>query len=275
MGLLERYKKPGGFVQLLGLLETCTPQKRDKFLSMIREESPIWEAELRLKILSVDRIFTWPIGALTELLSRLQNLTIAVLYSSFEAERQGEMAAILNFEQNKHLKLIIQDRKFSLSEVNVSMEKLLIETRSLITQGIIRLDKIDPELEIYAEIEDHLNANKAVDSISQKETDLNKSLKPTGLDKLVINQVGNSEVRSSKVGNSQLSNSQIGSSKTDNTQAASNQAGNTQIGSSDKQLQDELKKTKEKMQSLIQENLTLKREHDILKDKLERIKKIA
>ena len=59
MGMLDRYKKKGGFIQLLNLIETTASPKAEKFLKMIGEESPAWEAEIKKKVLSIDRLATW------------------------------------------------------------------------------------------------------------------------------------------------------------------------------------------------------------------------
>ena len=40
MSMIDRYKKKGGFLQLLNLLETTGGEKREKFLKMIAEENP-------------------------------------------------------------------------------------------------------------------------------------------------------------------------------------------------------------------------------------------
>ena len=44
--MIDRYKKKGGFIQLLNLLETSSKAKQDQFLGLISQESKIWESEL-------------------------------------------------------------------------------------------------------------------------------------------------------------------------------------------------------------------------------------
>jgi hypothetical protein len=247
MGLLERYKKSGGFVQLLCLLETCTPQKREKFLSMIKEENPTWETALRPRILSVDRIFTWSPVVLTEILTRMQVINIAVMMSGFDENRQGQMSGILNFSQHKQVKTLLENKKFTLAEVNISIEKFLTEARSLISQGIIKLEKIDPELEVPFDIEDKLNTASMIKLMNSQNPssrgedkcydgeDFRMPMAPPSLELLLQPQ------------------------ETDNH----------------KDLLIELTKLKEKVQILTQENFMLKHENDVLQDKLERIRKIA
>lgn len=59
MGMLDRYKKKGGFVQLLQLIETSPSKKQEQFLGLIAEESPAWEDTLRKKILTIDKVYSW------------------------------------------------------------------------------------------------------------------------------------------------------------------------------------------------------------------------
>ncbi|RYZ83809.1 MAG: hypothetical protein EOP04_19245 [Proteobacteria bacterium] len=74
--MLDRYKKKGGFSQLLNLIETSGGRKQEQFLGLIAQENPAWERELKSKILTVDRIFSWPEDVMSEVLSRIQPLTL-------------------------------------------------------------------------------------------------------------------------------------------------------------------------------------------------------
>jgi hypothetical protein len=299
MGLLERYKKAGGFVQLLQLLETCTPQKRDKFLSMIREENQHWEAALRPRILTVDRIFTWSPVILTEILTRLQTINIAVLYSSFDEKRRNQMNSILNFNQHKQVKQLVEDKKFSLSEVNISMEKFLVETRSLINLGVIKLDRIDPELEVPTDIEEKLNTAQLLKSVAgnapfaipsqpvymsqEKKYEIaSEAYQPPPVVSLAkVNlTVGPTKVAVA------ISESRIVEAGYDGNDVRMpfeppslenllSKAESVKEKEKEKELIEELKKFKEQVQVLNQENLMLRHEVDVLRDKLERIKKIA
>jgi flagellar motor switch protein FliG len=59
MSSISRYKKAGGFIQLVSLIETFGAPKREKFIEMIDAESPVWAKALRDKMLSIERIFSW------------------------------------------------------------------------------------------------------------------------------------------------------------------------------------------------------------------------
>lgn len=268
MGLLERYKKSGGFVQLLTLLETCTPQKRDKFLSMIKEENSAWEDALRPRILTVDRIFMWSSVVLTEIVTRLQALTIAALYSAFDEERRNQMNSILNFNQHRQVKQYVAEKKFTAADFNIGMEKFLIETRGLINQGVIKLDKVDPELEVPDDIEEQLNAHHSHKSVSTSG--------PIAPSAPSISPAKDASVKSnviplSKIPEVSYDNEMQGMSSLKDIDKKSVKPEPT----NEKELQNEVLRLKEKVHLLTQENLTLKSEIDNLKDKIERIRKIA
>jgi len=49
MSSIQRYKKPGGFLQLLSLIETFGGQKREKFIEMVDAESHVWRRPCAIK----------------------------------------------------------------------------------------------------------------------------------------------------------------------------------------------------------------------------------
>jgi flagellar motor switch protein FliG len=77
MGMLDRYKKKGGFFQLLQLLETSPTTKREQFLTLIAGESPVWEEALRKRILTITRVYSWEGQYLVEIFTRVHPTTLA------------------------------------------------------------------------------------------------------------------------------------------------------------------------------------------------------
>jgi hypothetical protein len=252
MSLLERYKKSGGFLQLLNLLETCSQQKRDKFLSMIKEENPIWEAALRPRILNIDRVFNWTPAILGEILTRLQSIHIAGLYSTSDKERQNLIMNSLSFSQNNQVKQFLDVQKFTSAEVGVSIEKFLNETRSLIGQGVIKLDKIDPEMEVPKNFEEKLSE--------------------------IQNQVLSKEISKSSLISLQKKSDSI--KVKSEVETGSHSLGSVKLVLKDnslveKETQMEIDRLKEKIHILTQENFVLKNENEILKGMIDRSKKTA
>lgn len=156
MGMLDRYKKKGGFTQLLQLIETSGKQKQEQFLGIVAQESPTWEAELRSKMLTLEKILTWNPTYLAEIFSRIQILTLA---SAFQGSDQAKIdivfAAISSTEQRK-FQMTIQEINPTPAEKATSQMKILGETRALIAQNIIKMEKLDPQLLIPENIEEKL-----------------------------------------------------------------------------------------------------------------------
>ena len=96
MGMIDRYKKAGGFLQLLNLIETCGPAKQEKFLTIVNGESQYWSAAIQQKMLNMDRILAWPEDTLTDIFKQIQELTLATALHGFEQEMQDQIFAIFS-----------------------------------------------------------------------------------------------------------------------------------------------------------------------------------
>ncbi len=239
MGMLERYKKTGGFVQLLSLIETCGPQKKEKFLAMIKEENSAWENALRQKVLTVEKIMSWPPAALAEVTSRCQILSLTGVYLSADSKQQELIYKSCPFGVQKKIKDMIDTKKFTPAEISTSVEKFLTETRALITQNILKMDKIDPSMEIFDDMEEKLNTYQILNSVSPAPTSINNL--------------------ESNIGDHNSLYSNI----------------NLQMSAKPSVTSEEVSSLKIKIHQLMAENSELKQEISIYRDKLERIKKIA
>lgn len=157
MSVLDRYKKPGGFIQLLTLLETCGAAKKEKFLQMIYDESQDWFNALKTRILTIEIVISWPQEFLTELTTRTQPITLAAIAKGpFSSEQIQKLQQGLSHGQLAKLRELSENKNFSPNEINSSIEKFLGEVRTHIHHGVIKLDKFAPELSVPNEIEDIL-----------------------------------------------------------------------------------------------------------------------
>lgn len=180
--MLDRYKKKGGFAQLLQLLETSPVAKREQFLTLIAGESPAWEEALRKKMLTINRIYSWDSKYLVEVFSRVPPLTLASALKGNPADQVENLLSCLPPISRRKIVDLMEDTNVTAAEQSTSIAKLLSEVRGFISMGIVRLDKVDPELLIAENIEDSLNMGGA--SVSQVELDLAakgelKSVNPT------------------------------------------------------------------------------------------------
>lgn len=157
MGMLDRYKKKNGFVQLLTLIETSGNKKQEQFLGLINQESPAWEQELRKKMLNVERIFRWPQDVMSEVLSRLQPLTLCVSLHGRSTEEVDRILAPLPPITKRKLTDQIAELNPNAAEKATCEMKLITEVRAIVASGYIKLEKFDADLFIEENIEERLN----------------------------------------------------------------------------------------------------------------------
>lgn len=168
MSMIERYRKPGGFVQLLNLIETTGKDKQEKFLKMIAEESPIWETEVRKRLLTIDKVLSWNPTYLAEIFPRIQTIQLAMIAGGLTPEKLEVFMHVLNFKERKQVEDTLKDKKPSPGEVTSGIMKLFAEIRKMESEGSLKFDKFDPDMVIPEDIEEKLGRGFAI-HISPKE----------------------------------------------------------------------------------------------------------
>lgn len=156
MGMLDRYKKSGGFLQILSLIETCGPQKQEKFLKIIDEEDPRWAEAIRKKMLSVERILTWSNDTLAEIAGTLQVLTLATALHGLTEKQAEKLLKTFPHSKKRQIEELKSEKEGTPGEVSAAYMKIIVEVRNMVSQGYLRLDKVDSELAIEEDIEDLL-----------------------------------------------------------------------------------------------------------------------
>lgn len=171
MGMLDRYKKKGGFSQLLQLLETSPVAKREQFLTLIAEESPAWEEALRKRALTLSRVYSWDAQYLVEIFSRVPPLTLAVTLHGNTPEQIESLLSCLPPISKRKIIDMISEANPTAAEKSTTVSKFLSEIRGYIGQGLLRLEKIDPELHVPENIEENLSMSR-LSIITPKELEL-------------------------------------------------------------------------------------------------------
>jgi hypothetical protein len=242
MGMLDRYKKKGGFVQLLVLLETSPKQKQENFLNLIAQENSSWEKALKSKMLNFEKIISWPIEHRCEVFSRVQPLTVAVAIFNLSPEKREQCLEGLGTGEKKKIYQSLLEVKPTQAEINTCIYKIINETRTLISSNILKLEKFDLELAIAENIEESLSSMA-----------LQKSLK-----EMLPGANASSDSNSSAPTELRF---ELPSSEAKSDGGGSNK--------------DELEFLRKKVNQLTSEHTSLKHEIAVLRNKLEQIKKIA
>ncbi len=224
MGMVDRYKKSGGFVQLIQVIETCNVKKREQFMTIINEENPEWADALNQKCLSFDKIISWKAEVILDIIASVNMLSFSASLKSLNPEQLESFLQKLSHQDRKKFELSMKESNPNPNEISASVTKVISETRALFVQGSLKADKIDPQLIIPDGFESTLEKNEQ-----------------------------------SRQSGSVLSFE--GPSPTSNASNANSSA--------------EIDKMQKKLVLLSREVQTLKSENQVMKDKLEKIKKIA
>lgn len=156
MSVIGRYKKKGGFIQLLELIETSGVSKQEKFLSLIEAESPVWAKTIREKMLTVDKILSASDEVMKEIFSDLRDLTLATASFGFGEERTEKIMKNLSHTKQRKVKEQIAMMKPSDGEITTSYIQIFAETRKLAANNRNLLGMIDPALVIGETLENEL-----------------------------------------------------------------------------------------------------------------------
>ena len=161
MSSLSRYKKSGGFFQLLSLIETFGPQKREKFLEMIEQESPAWSKALRDKILTVERVFTWPDQIVIEVFKRLPPKSQAFALKGIKDEYRVKIEQFLSAAEKRRLDDVLTESQPKPEEISSTIVKFLEVTRQMLKDRELHAEKFDEGILIPEDFESKLEAAAA------------------------------------------------------------------------------------------------------------------
>lgn len=156
MGMIDRYKKKGGFVQLVNLIETTATDKREKFLKMIADENPTWEAAIKQKMLTMDRMSTWNQSFLMEFMPQIPAMAVACAIYNMPDDKKAYFLAALPFAERKKVDDLIKEHKPNGGEVASSVNKIINEVRGMVATNKLKFEKFDEGLVIPENFEEQL-----------------------------------------------------------------------------------------------------------------------
>ncbi|MGZ5280423.1 MAG: FliG C-terminal domain-containing protein, partial [Pseudobdellovibrionaceae bacterium] len=254
--MIDRYRKKGGFVQLLNLIETTGKDKQEKFLKMIAEESPIWETEVRKRLLTVDKILGWNPTYLAEIFPRVAPIQLAMLVGGLPPDKAEMFMKVLTYKEKRYVEETLKDKKPTPGETSSGLMKLFSEIRKMEAEGSLKFEKFDPDMVIPEEIEEKLGKGVAVFQMTPLSPSADQGHQT------------HSTANSGPSGGFSTNNSANGS----HTSASLASASATGVPTN---LAEELSTLRRKLVQLTQENHKLQQDNTTMKEKLEQIKKIA
>ena len=175
MAMLDRYRKPGGFLQLLNLIETSGPQKQIKFLEIVKEEDPRWAEMMGEKLLSMQKICGWDNEALMEVVANLQILSLAVMLHGLDESNRDRFTTAMSNGQRRAVMEQFNASQPTPAEINTTFSRVITDVRKMISEGRLRMEKIDASLVVEEGIEEALRkprptAGSSSSSVSQSDS---------------------------------------------------------------------------------------------------------
>ncbi len=148
MSVLARYRKSGGFSQLLALIESCDSQRQEKLLHLIAVEDPGWVVLVKRKMLTLEKIFSWPPEILASFLDQVpERILVASLYC-VEQKTADRVLKSFSVNRSKDLTHLYFQLQLSPAEKSAASIKIIQMVRELEADRKINLKLIDPTLEI-------------------------------------------------------------------------------------------------------------------------------
>ncbi len=169
MGMVDRYKKSGGFVQLLQVIETCGAKKQEQFMNIISEETPAWAAALQKKMLTFEKIISWNQETLLEIIANVNSLAFVTALKSLSADKYNSFCEKLSSQERRKIETQYKEISSDQNQVSSCVMKVVSETRGLFINGVLKFDKVDIGLSIPENIESQLNEGGASANISSSE----------------------------------------------------------------------------------------------------------
>lgn len=153
MAMVDRYKKANGFLQLLKVIETCGPKKREQFMTVIRNESPSWAEALEQKMISFDKILSWKPEAILEVMAQVNPLAMVTALKALQPDAYNRFLEKMSNIEKAKIERQYKEINPNPGEINACVMKILTETRELFSKGSLKFDKIDPSLGIPDDFE--------------------------------------------------------------------------------------------------------------------------
>jgi hypothetical protein len=175
MSSLLRYKKTGGFVQLVSLIETFGPQKKEKFLEMIEAEDKTWAQALREKMMTLERIFKWPDQVVIEVFKSLPHKNQAFALQGLKEDQRARMLAFFSAAERRRLDEIIFESTPKPDDIASNMIKVVEMARKMLLAGDLRAEKFDVGILIPEEYEAKLEGKSAHQVVEEAEGKLHEA----------------------------------------------------------------------------------------------------
>lgn len=152
MSTLARFRRPGGFKQLLTLVETSATKKQNQLLTVVGQEDSRWAAELKKRLLTIDKILSWDAQQIDLIFSHLPEKIWLTALGHIPKETRVELVKKITQVQTHTRQRQIADLHETLTptvgEIEAAQGIVVKKVRELQASGEFRPERIDPNLAV-------------------------------------------------------------------------------------------------------------------------------
>jgi hypothetical protein len=148
MAMVDRYRKNGGFNELLKVLETCNTKKREQIMGIIQSETPEWASAIEQKTINFSKIMSWEPSVLLDIIASIPSLQIAIALKSLSPAEYQQFLQKLSHQEQRKLELVYDEIKPNPVDIASGVFKVVGEVRDLIAKNVVKVEKFDLSLHI-------------------------------------------------------------------------------------------------------------------------------
>lgn len=130
-------------------------------MGIISEENPEWAEALTQKALSFDKIISWKAEVILDIVASVNMLSFSTALKSLTPEQLESFLQKLSHQDRRRMETSMQETNPSPNEISASVIKVISETRGLLVQGVLKADRVDPQLVIPDDFESSLDRSKS------------------------------------------------------------------------------------------------------------------
>ena len=123
---------------------------------MIEQESPAWGKTLREKMITFDRIFSWPEQVIVEIFKNLQPKTMAFAIHGLKEDQKAKVMQYFSLSEKRRLNDMLGESNPKPEEIASTLVKVIEQTRKMLKNRELHPDKFDDKLHISEDIESRL-----------------------------------------------------------------------------------------------------------------------
>lgn len=152
MSMLNRFRKQGGFNQLLLLLESCDPIKQKNLLTLVAQEDPGWAYLFKIKTITFEKLIGFNDQLWLDLIPHLNHKVIGDFLSHLQQTEKTRLLLLLDYSSQRVVTEMLADKKSTAAEHSTAFIKIIQTIRDLEDKKIINFAYHDPSLVIDQKI---------------------------------------------------------------------------------------------------------------------------